>query len=330
MKCGALWLVSLAALVTTGGGAEAGATLNTCTVQFLTVDKDVKLEVLDWGGQGRPVILLAALGATAQVYDSFAPKLATRYHVYGITRRGFGASSVPVSGYSADQLGDDVLKVIDLLKLNRPIILGHSMAGEELSSVGSRHPDKIAGLIYLEAAFSYAFYDPKAGDLRLDGNELRDKIDQLVRGKGVSDPRPLLADMLGLLPQFEKDLRDTQKQMEGLPGPEKNAAPPPDAPLPIQEMFAGEQKYTSVNVPLLAVFAYPHAFAGMFQNDPEGRAKAESRDIASIDSQVKIIEAEAPAAHVVRIPHAKHMIFISNEADVLREIDAFITGLPGT
>jgi non-heme chloroperoxidase len=75
------------------------------TVHFVTVDGNVKLEVLDWSGSGRPLMLLAGLGDTAHVFDDFAPKLANTYHVYGITRRGFGASSVPDSGYSADRLG---------------------------------------------------------------------------------------------------------------------------------------------------------------------------------------------------------------------------------
>jgi pimeloyl-ACP methyl ester carboxylesterase len=42
-----------------------------------------------------------------------------------------------------------VLAVIAALKLDRPIVAGHSIAGEELSSIGSRHSEKIAGLIYL-------------------------------------------------------------------------------------------------------------------------------------------------------------------------------------
>jgi pimeloyl-ACP methyl ester carboxylesterase len=61
----------------------------------------------------------------------------------GITRRGFGASSVPASGYDADRLGDDVFAVLDSLKLSKPVLAGHSMAGEELSSVASRHPERI-------------------------------------------------------------------------------------------------------------------------------------------------------------------------------------------
>jgi non-heme chloroperoxidase len=72
--------------------------------QYLTVDDGVKLEVLDWGGSGRPLVLLAGLGSAAHVYDEFALKLVPRYHVYGITRRGYGNSSAPWAGYSADRL----------------------------------------------------------------------------------------------------------------------------------------------------------------------------------------------------------------------------------
>ena len=45
-------------------------------VRFVTVEKGVQLEVLDWGGSGRPVVLLAGGGNTAHVFDGFAPKLA--------------------------------------------------------------------------------------------------------------------------------------------------------------------------------------------------------------------------------------------------------------
>lgn len=67
---------------------------------MVRVEKNIQLEVLDWGGSGSPVVLLAGSGNTAHTYDDFAPKLARNYHVYGITRRGFGASSSPATGYS--------------------------------------------------------------------------------------------------------------------------------------------------------------------------------------------------------------------------------------
>src|SRR5260370_21707938 len=61
--------------------------------QFVTVEEGIRLEVLDWGGVGRPLILLAGSGNTAHVFDDFAPQLTRVAHVYGITPRGYGAST---------------------------------------------------------------------------------------------------------------------------------------------------------------------------------------------------------------------------------------------
>jgi pimeloyl-ACP methyl ester carboxylesterase len=120
------------------------------------VEANVSVEVLDWGGSGRAVMLLAGGGNTAHVFDDFAPPLARRYHIYGVTRRGYGISSKPLVGYSVDRLADDVAAAIGALKIERPVLVGHSVAGDELSSMGSRHPEQIAGLVYLDAAYDRA------------------------------------------------------------------------------------------------------------------------------------------------------------------------------
>jgi pimeloyl-ACP methyl ester carboxylesterase len=139
------------------------------SIRFVTVDRGVRLEVLDWGGSGRAILLLAGNGNSAHVFDALAAKLAASYRVYGLTRRGFGSSSEPPSGYDADRLGDDILAAIHALKIDKPVLIGHSIAGEELSSIGSRHPERIAGLVYLDAGYSYAYYDPALRDADLAG-----------------------------------------------------------------------------------------------------------------------------------------------------------------
>jgi pimeloyl-ACP methyl ester carboxylesterase len=216
------------------------------TVQFVPVEKDVKLEVVDWGGSGRPLIFLAALSADAHEFDWFAPKFTGKYHAYGITRRGFGASSSPASGYSADRLGDDVLAVIDALKLNRPVLVGHSMAGEELSSVGSRHPERVAGLIYLEAACAY--YNSSHGDLLIDSFELRRNLEQLLPGKGRPDQKRLTEELLQAVTQLEKDLLERRKELQDQPDIPRPSADwkPPVIPVAIPGILAGVQRYTRI------------------------------------------------------------------------------------
>jgi pimeloyl-ACP methyl ester carboxylesterase len=120
-------------------------------VLSITVDSSVRLEVLDWGGSGRPIVLHGCY-LTAHVYDEFAPKLAHHFHVYGITRRGIGSSDKPTAGYTVQRSADDVLEVLDALKLYKPILVGNSCGGWVLTRLGAQHSDRLGGLVYLDAA----------------------------------------------------------------------------------------------------------------------------------------------------------------------------------
>jgi non-heme chloroperoxidase len=314
-------------------------------VQFVTVDSSVRLEVLDWGGSGRPVLLLAGAGDTAHVFDTFAPKLATEYHVYGITRRGVGASSATQTGYDADQLGDNVIAVLNSLGLDRPVLIGHSFAGEELSSVGVRHPEKIAGLIYLDAAYSYAYYNTDRGNYfddpryYVDLSQLRNKLSMLLEGDGgywQGENKQLLAELLQTdLPEFEKDLRDKEKELDresrlsdaaspASPASETSARPAPKGR--DVALMAGMKKYAELRVPILAIYAVPLGFGPAVNQDPAALAVAQARE-AFREDQVEAFEKGVPQAHVVRLPQALHAIWRSNEEDVLREIHTFMANL---
>lgn len=113
----------------------------------------MQLEVLDWGGSGPALVLLAGLGGTAHHYDELAPALTARYRVAGVTRRGHRGSSATPGGYGFVRLAEDVLRVIDALGVNNPVLIGHSFAGEEMHVLGARHSAKIRGLVYVDAAF---------------------------------------------------------------------------------------------------------------------------------------------------------------------------------
>jgi pimeloyl-ACP methyl ester carboxylesterase len=120
-------------------------------ITFVMVDTPVKLEVLDWGGSGRAVVLLGGY-QTAHEYDDIAAKLTAFCHVYGITRRGFGASSRPESGCKAQRSAEDVVKVLEALRLDHPVLAGHSFGGEDLFTIGAEYPSLAAGLVFLNSA----------------------------------------------------------------------------------------------------------------------------------------------------------------------------------
>jgi pimeloyl-ACP methyl ester carboxylesterase len=129
------------------------------------------------------------------------------------------------------------------------VLVGHSIAGEELSSIGSRYPDKVAGLVYLDAGYSYAYYDQTHGDLLLDSLELRKKLGQLIPGTEPQDQKQLVEELLQTrLPQLEKDLREQQRALQVMPTQQQRAG---GFSITVYAVLSGQQKYTAIPVPIL-------------------------------------------------------------------------------
>jgi len=273
---------------------------------------------------------LSGLGGTAHAFDDFAPRLSSSYHVYGITRRGFGASSVPASGYDADRLGDDVLAGITALKLATPVLVGLSFGGEELSSIGSRHPDRVAGLIYLDAAYPYAFDNDK-------GMTMADLFEVLQ--VAPIPPLPSAADLASITAY-----RDWLRQTAGALYPEAeirqlwdltpggSVGNPRTSPTVPPAILNGVKKFSDLRVPVLAIYADPPELPNWLKTSEDAGVRSAAqvfseREASLVERQAKAFENGIVGAHVVRLANANHWIFQSNEADVLREIHAFVAAM---
>jgi non-heme chloroperoxidase len=297
--------------------------------RFVTVEKGVRLEVLDWGGSGRPLVLLAGGGDTAHVFDDFAPKLTPTFHVYGITRRGFGESGFSPEGYGADRLGDDVLAVLDALKLEKPVLVGHSLGGEELSSLATRYPSRLAGLIYLEAGYPYAFDNGKGPTMK-EFEDLRSIAPQAPPPSG-SALDSFAALQQACLRGLGFTYPEGELRQQYTATPERRVGKERDFPGSAM-LLDGMKKYANIPVPALAIFAIPHAQAKWVNEstDPKVREAAKAFS-AALDAltirQAKVFEEGVPSARVVRLPGADHYVYLSNEADVLRDMKSFLSTL---
>lgn len=299
--------------------AEAQTDSSPHKAQMVIVEQGVQLEVLDWGGSGRPIIFLAGAGDTAHRFDSFAPQFTKQHHVYGITRRASGASSQPApanGNYSADRLGDDVLAVMNALQIDRPVLVGHSIAGQELSSIGSRFPKKVSGLIYLDAATGFAFYDPKHPPIAIEMNDIKRRIDEIEAG-GVDEQKKLL-ELEAAVASFETVLHQNNAEIVNMP------PLPPRSPIGAALNF-GAQKYTSIPVPALAIYACPHNWDRL--PDSARKAALIADDKARCIAWADAFSHGVPSAHIVLIPNADHYVYLSNETQVAAEMNAFLTKL---
>ena len=157
-----LGITAMAALSACGGGPHSASV----TDRQIGAAPGVSLHVRDWPsarGDGDDVIvLLAGLGANAHAFDSLAPALARRHRVLAITRRGYGASGKPLptgapgdATYAPATLVADLLAVLDALHLDRVILAGHSIAGNELTLFAGSHPQRVRGLVYLDTTWDY-------------------------------------------------------------------------------------------------------------------------------------------------------------------------------
>lgn len=298
-------------------------------MQFVEVAKDVRLEVLDWGGKGPPLVFLAGLGNSAHVFDTLAPKFTGKHRVYGITRRGFGASSVPPptdENYDVIRLADDVLSVIEALNITRPVLVGHSIAGQELSSIATRHPDKVAGLIYLDAAHRYAYFNPNSSGVDsadLHASDLRRLLTQLYVGRASpARVQSVAAEIVATAEKLKAGVQAYAEILDGLPEPTKILEPPPQTYV-TTAILLNERKHGPVSLPTLSLAAVP--------------TKCEPRcdtPGAELDAKNKAIQADAfaassPTVRVVRLPFADHYLWNTHEAAVLREMNAFLSELDG-
>jgi len=97
-------------------------------------------------------------------------------------------------------------------------------------------------------------------------------------------------------------------------------------------LLTGARKYIDIPLPSLVVFANPHGL-GIWvdsKTDPTVRTAAKSYTsalAALTERQEKAVENGVPTAHLITLPGAHHYVFLSNEADVIREMRNFLNTL---
>jgi non-heme chloroperoxidase len=305
--------------------SKEGRIASPYSVRFVTVEKDVKLEVIDWGGSGKSLVLLAGGGNTAHIFDHFAPKLTNEFHVYGITRRGFGASQF-TSIENADRLAKDIVTVLDSMEIDKPVLVGHSIGGAEMNIVARIAPGRISALIYLDAGYPYAF-----------SNENGPTMQDFFNVSGPQQPSPQENDLANFetLQKWDaetygfhrpvSEFRQTwDSTAQGQPTRPRNF--PGFAIFPTLLSNPGSNEV--ISLPSLVIFAVPHKREAWMTASADSSIRNQAEAFFSrIDDltkkQADVFEASVPSAQVIRM-QGMHYIFLSNETEVLKEMRGFI------
>jgi non-heme chloroperoxidase len=292
--------------------------------RFVKVHPDVTLEVLDWGGAGPSLVFLAGGGNTAHVFDTFAPRFTDRFHAIGITRRGFGASAGALPPRDLDTLVADITAVLDTLSIEHVILVGHSIAGEEMTRFAELHGNRCAGLIYLDAAYD------------------RSRIDSIAKGQPPT-PAPRIrnsdtASLASLWAFHVRVLGAREPESEIRAGnrfDEHGKFKGEVTPTALKGRLASGKRtarYHRVRCPALAIYARPDSAVDVVpyyaELDAGGRANAEAL-LRFVQAYVNASRSQfaRSAQHVTLDFRGNHYLFLQHPDEVATAMRSFLSAL---
>jgi 3-oxoadipate enol-lactonase len=113
------------------------------------------------GPADAPVLVLGnSLGTTGELWDPQLEALGDRFRVIRYNYRGHGGSPAPAGPYSLDDLGGDLLELLDSLGVARFSYAGVSIGGMVGMWLGAHAPDRVARLVLLCTTARFASPDP--------------------------------------------------------------------------------------------------------------------------------------------------------------------------
>ena len=287
---------------------------------MVRVAPGVRLHYLDFGGTGPPVVLLAGLGNTAHAWDDFAPRLVDRYHVVAITRRGFGESDHPTKGYDTRRLVEDIRAFLDSLRLGKVSLIGHSIAGEEMTRFAATYPQRVDRLVYLDAAYDRVALDSALDEIFPVALDIPDPPEPSAADTATPAAYVAFVHRTRGVDIPEADIR-TRFRYDGW---REEATPA------YQAIHAERPAYRSVRAPALAIYAVTDSVSQL-----EPWQRSDTAHFAALHALVRgagVAMAQSRAEFRTRVAHASvleihgahHWVFVSHRDQVLAAIREFL------
>ncbi|MBI4926724.1 MAG: alpha/beta hydrolase [Anaerolineae bacterium] len=96
-------------------------------------------------GSGTPMMLVHGFPLDHTIWDQVVPGLRNRARVITPDLRGYGQSPSSSGIYRMEDMAEDLVRLMDRLKIDRVILAGHSMGGYISLSFAAAFPDRLSG-----------------------------------------------------------------------------------------------------------------------------------------------------------------------------------------
>ena len=192
-----------------------------------TVLRHQRFHFLEWGEPDAPSLLLLHGGnQTAHSWDLVSLHLADRYHVLAIDQRGHGDSEwARDADYSATAMAEDALAFIDQLRLERPLIMGHSMGGMVAMTLLAQRPEGPRAAVSVDVGPEVSGEGAEVIRAFVQRNVEFDDLDEFVERVTAYDPYRTREHVTHRALQPAAPRR-RQVHLEVRPRPPRSAVPP--------------------------------------------------------------------------------------------------------
>ncbi|MEV8378442.1 alpha/beta hydrolase [Kribbella sp. NPDC056861] len=126
------------------------------TEQYAVLPDGRKLRTIVAGaGPGPLVVFEAGMSAPAASWIHTQREISAHARTLSYDRAGYGGSDVDRHDRTLERLADDLTSLLDALNETGPVVLvGHSWGGPIIREFADRHPDRVAGLVFVDASLA--------------------------------------------------------------------------------------------------------------------------------------------------------------------------------
>jgi len=109
------------------------------------------MHVLDWPGCVPPVVLLHGNKSLSRTWDFVVDANGLDNRFLAPDLRGHGLGAQPATGYAIQDLVDDVLDLLDALKVEQAVLGGYATGGYKALLIADQAPDRARGIVHVDA-----------------------------------------------------------------------------------------------------------------------------------------------------------------------------------
>jgi pimeloyl-ACP methyl ester carboxylesterase len=122
---------------------------------IITPTTGIKLHYRSYGSESNPpLVLVHGLASTSRIWDYVAPVLAGTFWVVAYDQRGHAESEKPDTGYDLPTMLADLEGLLEALKIERPVLVGHSWGASLALAYAAMNPDNCAALVMVDGGIT--------------------------------------------------------------------------------------------------------------------------------------------------------------------------------